>query len=101
MAKSKDAYTVIPVDVEEKEMEEKQPATDKTDQAQDELEERFDKEFWLMVRICKVVFIEMFHFLFTFPFFSSLSATICDRSKPYKHCTTWKHFVNIVFTNTL
>ncbi|PFX32144.1 Transient receptor potential cation channel subfamily V member 4 [Stylophora pistillata] len=50
MAKSKDAYTVIPVDVEEKEMEEKQPATDKTDQAEDELEERFDKEFWLMVQ---------------------------------------------------
>ncbi|XP_027051176.1 uncharacterized protein LOC113678493, partial [Pocillopora damicornis] len=50
MAKKKDAYTVIPVNVEEKEMEEMQPVTDKTDQAEDEMEERFDKEFWLMVQ---------------------------------------------------
>ena len=57
MAKKKDAYTVIPVNVEEKEMEEMQPVTDKTDQAEDEMEERFDKEFWLMVRICKIVFV--------------------------------------------
>ena len=52
MAKKKDAYTVIPVNVEEKEMEERPPATQTTDRAEDELEERFDKEFWLKVRIC-------------------------------------------------
>lgn len=44
----KDAYTVIPV--EEKEMEERPNATEATDQAEDELEEKFDKDFWLKVR---------------------------------------------------
>ena len=44
MEKKKDAYTVIPVNGEEKEMEEMQPVTDKTDQAEDEMEERVDKD---------------------------------------------------------
>lgn len=47
MAKSKEAYTVIPV--EEKEMEER-PNSTEANQAEDELEERFDKGFWLKVQ---------------------------------------------------
>ena len=47
MAKSKEAYTVIPV--EEKEMEER-PNSTEANQAEDELEERFDKDFWLKVK---------------------------------------------------
>ena len=52
MAKKKDAYTVIPV--EEKEMEEKQNAAEATDQAEDELEEKFDKDFWMKVK-CRLL----------------------------------------------
>ena len=47
MAKKKDEYLVIPV--EEKEMEEKNSPTDVPNQAEDELEEKFDKVFWLKV----------------------------------------------------
>lgn len=47
MAKKKEAYTVIPV--EEKEMEER-PNSTEAKQAEDELEERFDKDFWLKVK---------------------------------------------------
>lgn len=47
MAKKKDEYLVIPV--EEKEMEEKSSPTDVPNQAEDELEEKFDKAFWLKV----------------------------------------------------
>lgn len=47
MAKKKDEYLVIPV--EEKEMEEKGSPTDAPNQAEDELEEKFDKAFWLKV----------------------------------------------------
>ena len=47
MAKKKDEYLVIPV--EEKEMEEKSSPTDAPNQAEDELEEKFDKVFWLKV----------------------------------------------------
>lgn len=52
MAKKKDAYTVIPV--EEKEMEEKQNAAEAADQAEDELEEKFDKDFWMKVK-CRLL----------------------------------------------
>lgn len=48
MSKKQDAYTVIPV--EEREMGERPNAT-ATDQAEDEMEERFDKDFWLKVKI--------------------------------------------------
>lgn len=47
MAKKKEAYTVIPV--EEKEMEER-PNSAEAKQAEDELEETFDKDFWLKVK---------------------------------------------------
>ena len=47
MAKKKDEYLVIPV--EEKEMEEKGSPTDAPNRAEDELEEKFDKAFWLKV----------------------------------------------------
>lgn len=47
MAKKKEDYTVIPV--EEKEMEEK-PNSTEANQPEDELEERFDKDFWLKVK---------------------------------------------------
>lgn len=47
MAKKKDEYLVIPV--EEKEMEERQRPNEATDHAEDELEDKFDKEFWLKV----------------------------------------------------
>lgn len=46
MAKNKEAYTAIPV--EEKEMEER-PNLAEANRAEDELEERFDKDFWLKV----------------------------------------------------
>ena len=49
MAKTKEAYTVIPV--EEKEMEERRNSTE-ANQVEDELEERFDKDFWLKVQKC-------------------------------------------------
>lgn len=48
MAKTKEAYTVIPV--EEKEMEER-PNSTEANQAEDELKERFDKDFWLKVKL--------------------------------------------------
>lgn len=47
MAKKKDEYLVIPV--EEKEMEERQRPNEAADHAEDELEDIFDKEFWLKV----------------------------------------------------
>lgn len=47
MAKKKDEYLVIPV--EEKEMDERQSPNESTDPAEEELEEKFDKEFWLKV----------------------------------------------------
>ena len=47
MAKKKDEYLVIPV--EEKEMEERQRPNEVSDHAEDELEDKFDKEFWLKV----------------------------------------------------
>ena len=50
MSKKKDEYLVIPV--EEREMEERQSPNEATDQAEDELEEKFDKDFWLKVQ-CK------------------------------------------------
>lgn len=46
MAKTKEAYTAIPV--EEREMEER-PNLAEANRAEDELEERFDKDFWLKV----------------------------------------------------
>jgi len=49
MAKKKDEYLVIPV--EEKEMEERQSPKKASDQASDEMEEKFDKEFWMKVSI--------------------------------------------------
>lgn len=48
MAKKKDTYTVIPV--EEREMEERPNSTGAANQAEDELEERFDKDFWMKVK---------------------------------------------------
>ena len=45
MSKKKESYTVIPV--EEKEMEERQNGAEETDQVEQELEEKFDKDFWL------------------------------------------------------
>ena len=57
MAKKKDEYLVIPV--EEKEMEEKSSATDVPNQAEDELEEKFDKAFWLKVWVFLYINIEI------------------------------------------
>lgn len=51
MATKKDAYTVIPV--EEKEMEQRKNAAEGTDQTEDELEEKFDKDFWMKVKYCE------------------------------------------------
>ena len=53
MANKKEAYTSIPV--EEREMEET-PNPTETNQAEDELEERFDKDFWLKVNQLKSMF---------------------------------------------
>ena len=54
MAKKKDTYTVIPV--EEREMEERTNSTGAANQAEDELEERFDKDFWMKVKYLKLMF---------------------------------------------
>ena len=51
MAKKKDVYTEIPV----QEMEiEGSPTSAEANQAEDELEERFDKDFWLKVK-CLII----------------------------------------------
>lgn len=57
MDKKKDEYLVIPV--EEKEMEEKSSPTDVPNQAEDELEEKFDKAFWLKVWVFLNINIEI------------------------------------------
>ena len=47
MAKKKDVYTEIPVEEMEREGS---PNSAKTNPAEDDLEERFDKDFWLKVK---------------------------------------------------
>lgn len=47
MDAEKDKYLVIPV--EEKEMENISPVSESTDRADDEIEVKFDKDFWLKV----------------------------------------------------
>ena len=47
MAKKRDEYLVIPV--EEKEMENRRSPSDSTDRADDDIEVKFDKDFWLKV----------------------------------------------------
>jgi len=51
MAKKKDVYTEIPV--EEMEME-GSPNSAEANQVEDELEERFDKDFWLKVKCLNI-----------------------------------------------
>ena len=55
MANRRDASEEIAGNTEMIEMEEME-AEDETE-AEEEMEERFDESFWLMVRICKIVFV--------------------------------------------
>ncbi|XP_068676221.1 transient receptor potential cation channel subfamily A member 1-like [Montipora foliosa] len=48
MAKKRDEYLVIPV--EEKEMENRRSPSDSTDRADDDIEVKFNKDFWLKVQ---------------------------------------------------